>query len=173
MTRNFKEIGVREIAEKAGVSPASIYNFFGSKEELAKEIIFQQMEEKGEELKCLINADLPFKVKTKKLLDMSFEKHDMLTSEGVKNFVYEDPTFRKHVEDYAQNVSIPMFISLIEQGKLEGEIADSISTRTLLMFIMTLTSMMSNPDVRDNMDVQLRKEFAHLFMYGIFGNSNK
>lgn len=38
MTRNFKEIGVREIAQHAGVSPASIYNFFGSKEELAKEI---------------------------------------------------------------------------------------------------------------------------------------
>ncbi|MFD2878441.1 TetR/AcrR family transcriptional regulator [Paenibacillus rhizoplanae] len=28
MTRNFKEIGVREIAQQAGVSPASIYNFF-------------------------------------------------------------------------------------------------------------------------------------------------
>ncbi|MFD1906409.1 TetR/AcrR family transcriptional regulator [Paenibacillus rhizoplanae] len=28
MTRNFKEIGVREIAQQAGVSPASIYNFW-------------------------------------------------------------------------------------------------------------------------------------------------
>lgn len=31
MTRNFKEIGVREIAQHAGVSPGSIYNFLAIK----------------------------------------------------------------------------------------------------------------------------------------------
>ncbi len=47
MNRNFQEIGVREIAKEAGVSPASIYNFFGSKEELAKQIFYHLMKKKG------------------------------------------------------------------------------------------------------------------------------
>lgn len=121
MTRNFKEIGVREIAQHAGVSPGSIYNFFGNKEELAKEVFYHQMEEEGKDFIQMMNSDLPFEEKMNKMYEVSVNNQESITSEGMKNFIFTDPAFKAYVEQYANTVAIPEIMKLIEQGKAEGK----------------------------------------------------
>ncbi|SDI97778.1 TetR/AcrR family transcriptional regulator [Natribacillus halophilus] len=170
-TRSLREIGVREIAERAGVSPASIYNFFGSKEELAKQVFYQVTEEVTDELKHLIDdEELTYKEKIKKIFYSSSERQEMLKSEGLKNFTFEDPSFKQHVDELIHKHTIPMFVKLIEQGKAEGKISHGVSARAIMMYADAISVMMSNPEARENMDVGLRKEMTHLFMYGVFGN---
>lgn len=171
MTRNLKDIGVREIAERADVSPASIYNFFGSKEELAKQVIYYHMEESAAVFKELVeDKQLPFREKVNKLFELSMKKQESINSEGMKNLMFEDPDFQKHIEEYSQRTAVPILMQIIEQGKAEGEIAHAISTRAIMVFIGALTAMLSNPAVRDSMDLELRKDFAQLFLYGVFGH---
>lgn len=38
------------------------------------------------------------------------------------------------------------------------------------MYLDTISTMMSNSEVRENMDIELRKEMTYIFMYGLFGD---
>lgn len=169
MTRNFKEIGVREIAQQAGVSPASIYNFFGNKEVLAKEVFYYQMDEAGKEFIKVMNADLPFEDKMNKMYEVSVTNQESLNSEGLKNFMFEDPAFKEHIEQYASTVIIPEVMKLIEQGKAEEKISGGISAEAIMIFMNGIIAMMSNPAISKKLTVDLRKELGELFLYGILG----
>lgn len=51
---------INEIAQKAGVAPASIYNYFGSKEGLVKDTVINLFESSWKAKKELWESDLPF-----------------------------------------------------------------------------------------------------------------
>lgn len=173
MKKNFKKIGIRELAEHASVSPASIYNFFGSKEKLAK-LVFQQLfDDASEEFIIAINGDHSFSEKVTMLFKMSNKNQEALNSEGLKNFMFEDPAFIAHINEYMEQVAMPLFMKLIEQGKAEGAISEAISERAIMMYYHSLIGAYSDPALRENMDVQLRKEMAQMFMYGVFGNKQE
>lgn len=169
MTRNFKEIGVREIAQQAGVSPASIYNFFGSKERLAKEVFYYEMDSTGNDFIQMINSDLPFKEKMERMYELSVNNQESLNSEGMKNFMFEDPAFKEHVEQYAGEVIIPEIMKLIAQGQAEKQINGGVSAEAIMMYMQGLIAMMGNPSMAEKLTVDMRKELGNLFFYGIFG----
>ncbi|MEK4852016.1 TetR/AcrR family transcriptional regulator [Paenibacillus sp. FSL H7-0756] len=169
MTRNFKEIGVREIAQQAGVSPGSIYNFFGNKEELAKEVFYHQMEEEGKDFIQMMNSDLPFEEKMNKMYEVSVNNQESITSEGMKNFIFTDPAFKAYVEQYANTVAIPEIMKLIEQGKAEGKVTGGVSAEAIMIFMNGIITMLGNPSIAENLTVDLRKELGNLFLYGVLG----
>lgn len=169
MNRNFQEIGVREIAKEAGVSPASIYNFFGSKEELAKQIFYHLMEEEGEAFQKMMEADIPFEEKMENMYALSISNQETLNNDGLKNFMFEDPVFTEHIEQYSRTVVIPAIMKLIEQGKQEQKISGGVSSEAILFFMNVIMQMLSSSSVRDKLNVEMRKEIGHLFFYGIFG----
>ncbi len=169
MNRNFQEIGVREIAKEAGVSPASIYNFFGSKEELAKQIFYHLMEEEGEAFQKMMEADIPFEEKMENMYALSISNQETLNNDGLKNFMFEDPVFTEHIEQYSRTVVIPAIIKLIEQGKQEQKISGGVSSEAILFFMNVIMQMLGSSSVRDKLNVEMRKEIGHLFFYGIFG----
>lgn len=170
-TRNLREIGVREVAERAGVSPASIYNFFGSKEELTKQVFNQVAEDIFVEFEEFVNdQEMPYKEKIKKFLSASTKNQEMLNNEGLKNFMFEDPDFKKYIEELTEKRVLPLFMKLIEQGKKEGYITQEVSARAIMLYMNAFSMMVSNPEVRATLDLELRKETTHLFLYGLFGN---
>ncbi|SDY67559.1 DNA-binding transcriptional regulator, AcrR family [Evansella caseinilytica] len=170
MTKNLKEIGVREIAEHANVSPASIYNFFGSKEELIKQAIYYLTEKETKKFVDLVDEDIPFKEKTNKLFSMSMAKQENMNSEGLKNIHFDDPAFQKYIKEFSEASVMPLFTKLLEQGKAEGEISHTVSNRAIMFYYNAILMLVSDPAVRNSMDVELRKEITQLFLYGIFGN---
>lgn len=169
MERNFQAIGVREIAAQAGVSPASIYNFFGSKEELAKQVVYRALEEAGEEFEQLIHTNAPFEEKLAKLYDLSVTQQEAWSSDGIQNVMLEDPAFQAYIEQYTAANALPMLMELIEQGKREGKIAANISAEAVLFYMNAMTEMLSKPGVKESMTVELRKEIGHLFYFGMIG----
>lgn len=169
LTRNFKDIGIRELAEHANVSPASIYNFFGSKDELARQAFYRYAEQLSSDLITKLRADIPFKDKVKLLVDISMRKQEELNSEGIKNYMFEDPAFEEFLQEYSEKM-IVMVSEIIEQGKVEGEISHAISTETIMLFMTCISDMVKNPKIRDAFnDKQMRKELSQLFFYGVFG----
>jgi len=58
----FFEVGMREVAQVAGISPATIYRYFPSQEELFHEAFLQDISFASEEFKALIQNDTPISI---------------------------------------------------------------------------------------------------------------
>lgn len=55
----FFEVGMREVAEEAGISPATIYRYFPSQEELFNEAFIQDISHASTEFKSMVQKDKP------------------------------------------------------------------------------------------------------------------
>ncbi|MBU1342984.1 MAG: TetR/AcrR family transcriptional regulator [Proteobacteria bacterium] len=55
----FYEVGMREVAEEAGISPATIYRYFPSQEELFHEAFIQDISSASKEFKAMVLKDKP------------------------------------------------------------------------------------------------------------------
>jgi AcrR family transcriptional regulator len=55
----FYEVGMREVADEAGISPATIYRYFPSQEELFNEAFIQDISSASKEFEKMLEADEP------------------------------------------------------------------------------------------------------------------
>lgn len=55
----FYEVGMREVAEEAGISPATIYRYFSSQEELFNEAFIQEISSASKEFKSMVRKAKP------------------------------------------------------------------------------------------------------------------
>lgn len=55
----FFEVGMREVADEAGISPATIYRYFPSQEELFNEAFIQDISSASKEFKSMVQKDRP------------------------------------------------------------------------------------------------------------------
>lgn len=55
----FFEVGMREVADEAGISPATIYRYFPSQEELFHEAFIQEIASASKEFKAMLLKDKP------------------------------------------------------------------------------------------------------------------
>ena len=57
--RPFYKVGMRDVAEEAGISPATIYRYFPSQEELFHEAFLQEISSASKGFKLLVKKDKP------------------------------------------------------------------------------------------------------------------
>ncbi|MCG8687071.1 MAG: TetR/AcrR family transcriptional regulator [Desulfobacterales bacterium] len=55
----FYEVGMREVADEAGISPATIYRYFPSQEELFNEAFIQEISSASKQFELLVEKDEP------------------------------------------------------------------------------------------------------------------
>ena len=58
----FFEVGMREVAEEAGISPATIYRYFPSQEELFNEAFIQDISSASKEFNSMVQKDKPVSI---------------------------------------------------------------------------------------------------------------
>ncbi|NLB52485.1 MAG: TetR/AcrR family transcriptional regulator, partial [Syntrophomonadaceae bacterium] len=63
--RGVTDVKISEIAARANVSQVSIYNYFGDKNKLAKEVLIVMLDEVIQEYDKILNGDIPFPEKLK------------------------------------------------------------------------------------------------------------
>ena len=85
---------INEIAQKAGVAPASIYNYFGSKEGLMKDTIINLLERGWKTRKELWETDLPFPELIKRAISMSDDFIDHINLEALRALLDTDPEIK-------------------------------------------------------------------------------
>ena len=61
--KGFKETSIKSIAEVAEVSPVSIYNYFGGKDNLVALCVNDLFEEVTQQAEDILNSNLDFKTK--------------------------------------------------------------------------------------------------------------
>ena len=61
--KGFKETSIKSIAEAAGVSPVSIYNYFGSKDNLVTLCVNDLFEEITQQAEDILKSNIAFNTK--------------------------------------------------------------------------------------------------------------
>lgn len=164
----FQKVSVAEIAKKANVSQVTIYNYFGDKDSLFKSVFYNYMDEKIGEAEALVDSDIPFPEKLRRLL-LEKTEEAARTEKAFISADFQDPALLELIEHFGKTRSFPMFIKLLEEGKKEGYIDKNISAGAVIMYFNTFKALLDNPEFFKEENRHLREEVAQLYFYGFMG----
>lgn len=167
-----QKVSIAEIAKKAKVSQVTIYNYFGSKDELLRDVISYLLDKRLKEDMEAIESDLPFPEKIEIFISEKTGDLSALNPDFLKSMMSEDPVIREIAKDFANNKFIPLMLKLIEKGRDEGYIHHNISNESILLYINMFREGKHSDTFLDlGQNKQLFKELVTLFFYGILGKS--
>ena len=167
-----KKTTTNDIARKAGVSPATVYNHFGNKEELIYAAVRYFLTNIAADFRNIMEGDLPF---LKKLEHVILYKTDMFgqyQGELLQILISEDPEIRQLVESVSRVEITPYVIDFYEEGKRQGYINPELSTETIIRFSeITRRGMAAESSLSEDHEHnrKLLQEIIPLYLYGIMG----
>ena len=166
--KGFKETSIKSIAEAAEVSPVSIYNYFGSKDNLVALCVNDLFEEITQQAEDILNSDLDFKTKLDHAFALCQEKMSQQISAYFQDKMVEDSVFSTLLTRAITAKKRDIYRAYIHLGKEEGLIAKDLSTELVLNVMDALNGMGNQLDHSDNLETEV-DQIHQIFLYGIFG----
>ncbi len=171
--RLFRQKGVNatsieQIAAEAGVSKVSIYNYYGDKQALARQMIFASLRRQSEHFDRVMRSNLCFNEKYSALIAEKAqtlgEMTDVATGGLLDDKLLQTPELQRFMMEYYEAQAVPLLRELIEQGKREGAVNAEIPTDTILLYIEALQRL-----VASKITLRQRQDLGMLFQYGFMG----
>ena len=166
--KGFKETSIKSIAEAAEVSPVSIYNYFGGKDNLVALCVNDLFEEVTQQAEDILNSNLDFKTKLNQAFSLCQEKMSQQISEYFQDKMVEDSVFSTLLTRAITAKKRDIYRAYIHLGKEEGLIAKDLSTELVLNVMDALNGMGNQLDHSDNLETEV-DQIHQIFLYGIFG----
>ena len=162
---------INEIAQKAGVSPASIYNYFGNKEGLMKDVIINLLESSWKTRKELCESDLPFPELLKRLTSMKNEFFDQIDLNSFWALINANPEVKKVVDGF-NKTRYPYIVSkFLEKGRREGYIRKEISLEAAMIYLTMYQEVLIESEMQKKANNKIIKELVDLMLYGRAGTA--
>lgn len=163
--KGFTSTCIHQIALKAKVSPVSIYNYYGSKENLVLECVKNIILENYDSARKILQSDLPYEKKLEKALSLCSSEINVKISEYFSTTTLSEKNFIKILSEGCRDIQRSLYLDFIEVGKKEKAIDASIPTETILKFIDCFSNIqISTTDLKNEMP-NLHK----LLLHGILG----
>ena len=166
--KGFKETSIKSIAEVAEVSPVSIYNYFGSKDNLVALCVNDLFEEITQQAEDILNSNLDFKTKLDHVFALCQEKMSQQISDYFQDKTVRDPAFSSLLTKAITAKKRDIYRTYINLGKEEGLIARDLSTEIILNVMDALNSVGNQLAYNDNLETDV-KQIHQIFLYGILG----
>ncbi|WP_044642797.1 TetR/AcrR family transcriptional regulator [Risungbinella massiliensis] len=167
-TYGVEKVSIVEIAKGANVSPVTIYNYFGSKDELLKNVIAEFMNESIEKYDEILEGNSPFPEKMEKIIFDGNETAKKLNLDFIQSNV-NNPLILEFMDDFYQKKTLPLMIKMIEQGKKEGYVDQNISFDAILIYIQLFKEALAQPDFFAHTNQAVLLDLNRLFYYGLMG----
>ncbi|MEN1969536.1 TetR/AcrR family transcriptional regulator [Lentibacillus sp. N15] len=159
----FEKVKVDEIALKARVSPATIYNYFGTKEELYQQMLNNWIDSLLKEYEEVLNSDNPFHEKIRDIMTREVENIGILT-----NLSHEHPESVQYFLHNIENKFESFLIKVIQLGKREGYISTLYSEKVIKkyfkFFFHEINDVIYTNNANSNEEIE---QLAQLFFYGL------
>lgn len=175
-TNGYKNTSIAEIAKEANSSQVTLYKYFPSKIELAREVMIKMIVDgyAGYNQR-LEESDLSFKEKIESILNFGNNEVEHINNDFMNFMIDEfqgsngDNRVMKAYDDGKEN----FWKNILKQGRAEGDISDDIKDEVILMYVdMFLTYFMNPATARRTKNLVTKKYsngLAHVFFYGIMG----
>ena len=172
----FKKVSINEIAAKADVSPVSIYNHFGSKQGLIKNVLKKLFDQIYQRQKNIVKADVPYLEKMHGLLNAKMNAAYEFQGEHFQMELYNDPEMKQFIEDIMINKSYKLMMDFFDEGKKQGYINPELSLQSIMTFIEIFRSgwaaLNNLPNDPQQLSLLIRDLF-NLTFYGLMGKPSE
>lgn len=163
-------VSIAEIAAKANVSQVTIYNYFGSKQELVKQTFMAWMDDIADNFLPLLESDKSFPEKLESLI---FDSQISAKFAGDKGLIeaisVQDPDIQQFLAEYGRTKAIPGLMKLIEQGRNEGYVNPDVSTEAIMFYINIFHEATNKPGLHTQDNQKMLLDLTPLFFYGLLG----
>ena len=166
----FRKVSIGDIARKAHVSHVTIYNHFGSKEELVRDIIKTISLDLLSKSQAIIDSDKPFLEKLNSIISMKSSVGSGYQGELAKTIANDLPEMKQFMDDLREKQSYPLLDKLIEEGKKLKYINPELSPRSIRFFFQALRSgIYAEKELLESIkiDKKLAYDFNYLSLFGL------
>lgn len=168
----FDKVSMTDIAEKAHVSRASVYNFFESKDNLRRIIIKDILDESVGKVKKLLEEPSNFIDKISEYIQIRSWYYGKYSLQFFFDTVESDPVLRRYLDDFTADHR-QLLMQFIDEGKQSGVFSPDISNTAIEMYIDIFQSYylhnMRSREIRDRFErnPKLAQELNLLFLDGL------
>jgi AcrR family transcriptional regulator len=171
-TSDPKGIRIADISKMANVSQVTIYNYFGSKEALLREVFKNYFDKVIRDFEEYMNEGHSLKEKIEHIIFLEKESYKDFPPGLIKDLLIEDQELSRYIEEQYRERSIPLTVRIIKEGKDSGEISEHVSIENVLAFIQlymnqyeTILDMAQKSGDMDN----FLEGMVDMFFYGVCG----
>jgi AcrR family transcriptional regulator len=167
-----KKTTTNDIAQKARVSPATIYNRFGTKEDLVRAAVKYFLKNTKADFSKIFKGNLSFMKKMEQILIYKSDMLGQYQGELMQIMISEDPEIRYLIDEVYLTEMRQMILKFYEEGKKQGYVNPELSTETIMRYLLIVRSGMAAESVLSEDPEHNRKvmqELTPLFLYGIMG----
>jgi AcrR family transcriptional regulator len=168
----FKKVSISDIAKRADVSQVTIYNHFGSKEELVRDVLQWYAMILLARYKSIMESDRPF---LEKLEEIVFDKSEVISQfqgELMHTWMQNDPEMQEFINKLYANHVMPIARNFFNEGLQQGNIDRKFSLEAIMVYFEILRQGFFNtPELseRAQNNPGLMKELIRLMTYGLNG----
>ena len=171
-THGFKKVSISDIAERADVSQVTIYNHFGSKEELIRDVLQWYSMMLLARYKSIMESDRPY---LEKLEEIVFDKSEVVSQfqgELIKTWMQNDPEMQDFMNNLYANHVMPIARNFLNEGLQQGHIDSRFSLETIMVYFEIIRQgFFNSPDLaeRAQNNPALMRQLIELMTYGLNG----
>ncbi|MEN0047871.1 MAG: TetR/AcrR family transcriptional regulator [Bacteroidota bacterium] len=168
-------VTVEEICKEAGVSKMTFYRNFKNKQEVAKQVITDLVNQGNERYDALRKEDIPYAEKMKKMLEIKHESSKGISVEFVNDIYKNEETELQALIHMFQAENISRVMEDFKEAQEKGWIRQDLN----LSFVMYMMNEMSNKATDENLKKlypemsDLIMEITKFFLYGIMPRDKK
>lgn len=173
-----EKVSMNDIARKAGVSHATIYNNFGSKEALVREFVSTMVAQLIGSTQEILTPNQPFEQKITAffqfIAEMMAQNRPPIGSPIFTGSVdlQNDPEI-KRIRDAATEQMTNILLELVAEGKEQGQVNPNLSNEALIIYFRVFMDMFIQPEFQHQFfaDPKLIEELGTLIMHGLSGKT--
>ena len=172
-----EKVSIADIARKAGVSQATIYNNFGSKEALAREFVTAAIDQLINRVQDVLSPEKPYWDKITAFIQFISELLSEGRSSGIGGTVFSssddllsDPEIKK-IRDSAQEKMTNLLLELVQEGKEQGQIQSDLSEDAFRVYFSAFMEIFTGAQFRQRYqkDPKLFHDLSSLMVFGMSG----
>lgn len=146
LSRGFVRVTADEIAAELGISKATLYKEFSSKEEILREVVREFMAEIAGRVDTIMKADtMSFVERLAALFSFVGGRISQFGPLFIRDIQKSAPRIWKEIDDFRRNKIFKNFKVILEAGRREGFFREDVDLDLLLQMFISLIQEFVNP----------------------------